>query len=136
MPVDRDAITSKLAARMDAVVAERRAARIADAEREMRLRDQFSDFWETVEVLNQHALESHEGRLQFGGEAWDAAAGVISGALELRGPSGEQQIVYRAEGDTLQVDWADGASRYTTASLHDAIDRLIDVVATALARPD
>jgi hypothetical protein len=137
MTIDRNAIAASLAAKMEAVSAARRAARIADAEREMQLRDQFIDFWETVELLNQQGLESHGGLLQFSGEAWDAGAGVITGALELRGPGGEHQIAYRAQGDALQVDWSGGAPvRYKATDLAAAIDKLTDVVAAAFAKPE
>jgi hypothetical protein len=136
MTIDRNAIAASLAAKMEAVTAARRAARIADAEREMRLRDQFTDFWESVELLNQHGLESQEGLLQFSGEAWDAGTSVISGSLELRGPGGEHQIAYRAQGDALQVDWPGGEARYKAADLAAAIDKLTDVVAEAFAKPE
>src|SRR5579872_4869025 len=122
---------------MDAIVAARRAARIADAEREMRLRGQFADFWETVELLNQHGLESLNGRLQFKGESWDPAEGVIAGSLDLQGPGGAHQLAYRVQGDTLQIDWPDkGAADYTAATLREAIDQLTDIAAEAFARPE
>ena len=137
MPVDRDSIATRLTARMDAIIAERRAARIADAEREMRLRGQFSDFWEAVELLNQHARDGLGGDLQFAGEAWDPGAGVITGGLELRGPGGQRQIAYRAQGEALQIDWpGDARARYTAANLGEAIDRLVDLAAETFAKPE
>ncbi len=137
MAVNKDAIGARLAAKMEAIVAERRAARIADAEREMQLRNQFADFWQTVELLNQHGLEQLNGRVQFDGEGWDPPTGVISGKLDLQGPGGTQQLAYRVRGDTLQIDWPDKAgASYTTASLPEAIDRLTDLAAATFAKPE
>ena len=137
MAIDRDSVAARLATKMDAVVEARRAARIADAEREMALRNPFADFWETVELLNQHGLDHQLGHLQFRGEAWDAKEGVISGTLDLRGASGDREFAYRVRGGTLEIEWpGDAAGRYTAAAVQEAVDRLTDLAAETFAKPD
>jgi hypothetical protein len=137
MTIDKDALVARLTAKMEAATAARVAARIADAEREMRLRNQFADFWESVEVLNQRGLDALGGHLQFMNETWDPTESVITGSLDLRGLGGEQQVAYHVQGEALQIDWpGNAAGSYTAATLGEAIERLTDLAAEIFARPD